>query len=284
MVRIVIASGKGGTGKTMLAANMAYCLSQTVDTTLSDCDVEEPNIHLFFPSEHVDSPVCVPNPLVDREKCSLCGNCADFCRYGALVVMQDRVFFNPSLCHSCGGCQLVCPDDAIMETSRKIGMVEVRKPSASLKIITGRLNEGEVAVPAIISSVKTSVEGDDNVIIDGPPGIACPVIETLRGADSCILVTEPTPFGLHDLTLAADVAEKLGVPAGVVINKSDGRDEDIVAFCSQRGIPLLLRIPYSRDWARLHGEGDLIARHSAEWQEEFLRLFRAAVHLGGAEE
>ena len=262
MVRIVIASGKGGTGKTLLAANMAYCLSQTEDVTLADCDVEEPNVHLFFPSEHVDSTVCVANPLVDRDICCLCGKCADFCRYGALV----------------------CPEHAITETSREIGMVEVRKPSASLKIITGRLNEGEVAVPVIISTVKTLVEGDDNVIIDGPPGIACPVIETLRGADSCILVTEPTPFGLHDLTLAADVAEKLGVPAGVVINKSDGRDEDIVAFCSKRGIPVLLRIPYSRDWARLHGEGDLIARHSAEWQEEFLRLFRIAVHPGGSGE
>lgn len=281
MIRIVIASGKGGTGKTMLAANIAYCLSQKADVTLADCDVEEPNVHLFFPSVHVDSTVCVANPEIDREACTLCGRCADFCRYGALVVMQDKVFFNSSLCHSCGGCMLVCPERAISEKPRVIGAVEVRTPSPTLRIITGRLNEGEVAVPFIISSVKTSFASDETVIIDGPPGIACPVIETLRGADACILVTEPTPFGLHDLILAADVAEKLGIPASVVINKSDGRDEDIVAFCEERGIPLLLRIPYSREWARLHGEGDLIARHSVEWQEKFLRVFDAAVDLGG---
>jgi len=283
VVRIVIASGKGGTGKTMLAANIAYSLSLRVDTTLADCDVEEPNVHLFFPSEHVDVPVCVANPLVKRDTCNLCGECADFCRYGALVVMQDGVFFNPSLCHSCGGCLLVCPERAISETSRPIGMVEIRKPSRSLKIVTGRLNEGEVAVPAIISSVKMSVGAEAIVIIDGPPGTACPVIETLHGADVCILVTEPTPFGLHDLTLAVDVAEKLGVPAGVVINKSDGRDEDIAAFCLQRGLPVFLRIPYSREWARVHGEGDLIARHSAEWQDAFFRIFQAACKQGGTD-
>lgn len=284
MVRLVIASGKGGTGKTMLAANIAYCLSHKMDTTLADCDAEEPNVHLFFPSENSESPVCVANPVVDGDACSLCGQCADFCRYGALVVMQDRVFFNPSLCHSCGGCMLVCPERAISETHRKIGTIEVRKPSPSLKIVTGRLNEGEVAVPAIISAVKNSVAKDENVIIDGPPGTACPVIETLHGTDVCILVTEPTPFGLHDLAIAADVAEQLGVPACVVINKSDGRDEEIGAFCDQRNLPLLLRIPYSREWARVQGEGDLIARHSVEWQDKFYRLFEEACNYGGATE
>lgn len=276
MTRIVVASGKGGTGKTLVAANMAWAVAQQQAITLVDCDVEEPNVHLFFPSEGTSGLVCQTIPKIDAEKCTNCGACGEFCQYGALLVTPERVIVNASLCHACGGCLLVCPEDAITEIPREIGLVTTSRPSDSLTLITGRLNEGEVAAPPVISAAKDAAPTNADVIIDGPPGTSCPVIETMEETDVCIMVTEPTPFGLHDLKLAVGVAKQLNIPSLVVVNRSDGSDADILIYCNEEKIPVILRIPFSRKWAEVQGTGNLIAAQDPAWRDAFLTLFHHA--------
>ena len=274
-MRIAIASGKGGTGKSTVAANLAWALARSRDVALVDCDVEEPNLHLFFPAPATEMPVTTPVPEIDAERCTLCGECGKFCRFGALAVLKDRVLTFPHLCHSCGGCTLVCPQGAIREVPRTIGRVTCSRPLPRLTLISGVLNEGEVQAPAVIRAAKRSAEGHPLTIYDASPGIACPVIETLEGSDACILVTESTPFGLHDLRLAVEVAETLGIPAGVVINRSDGQDEETVAFCREHGLPVLMTIPFSREIAAVQNRGGLISRDLPGWEERFAGLFEA---------
>ena len=276
VTRIVVASGKGGTGKTLVAANMAWAVSEQQTITLVDCDVEEPNVHLFFPSEGTQVPVCQTIPKIDAEKCTNCGACGEFCQYGALLITPEKVIVNPSLCHACGGCRLVCPEDAITEVPREIGTVTTSKPSDSLTLITGRLKEGEVAAPPVISATKDAASTNGDVIIDGPPGTSCPVIETMEDTDVCIMVTEPTPFGLHDLKLAVGVAKQFKIPSLVVINRSDGSDTDILSFCNEEEIPIVLKIPFSREWAKIQGTGHLIAAQDPTWRDAFLNLFTQA--------
>ncbi len=274
-MRIAIASGKGGTGKSTVAANLAWALARSRDVALVDCDVEEPNLHLFFPAPATEIPVTTPVPEIDAERCTLCGECGKFCRFGALAVLKDRVLTFPHLCHSCGGCTLVCPQGAIREVPRTIGRVTCSRPLPRLTLISGVLNEGEVQAPAVIRAAKRSAEGHPLIIYDASPGIACPVIETLEGSDACILVTESTPFGLHDLRLAVEVAETLGISAGVVINRSDGQDEATVAFCREHGLPVLMTIPFSREIAAVQNRGGLISRDIPGWEERFAGLFEA---------
>ncbi len=278
-MKLVVASGKGGTGKSTVAANVAYSLSRARDVVLVDCDVEEPNLHLFFPAPATEVPVTTPVPEIDADRCTFCGECGRFCRYGALAVLKDRVLVFPELCHSCGGCTLVCPQGAIRETPRTIGSVRCSRPLPTLTLISGVLNEGEVQAPAVIRKAKLLAEGHPLVLYDASPGIACPVIETLEGCDACILVTESTPFGLHDLRLAAEVAEKLGISAGVVINRSDGRDDPIVAFCRDHDLPVLMTIPFDRQIAAVQNPGGLIGRELPGWEERFVELFRKASAL-----
>jgi MinD superfamily P-loop ATPase len=276
-MKIAIASGKGGTGKSTVAANLACTLSRSRDVVLVDCDVEEPNLHLFFPTGATDLPVTVPVPEIDPAKCNLCGECGKFCRYGALAVVKDCVLTFPHLCHSCGGCALVCPQGAIREVPRTIGRVASSRPFPRLTLVSGILNEGEVLAPPVIKAAKTLSEGHPLILYDASPGIACPVIETLEGSDFCILVTESTPFGLHDLRLAAGVAETLGIPAGVVINRSDGKDEETVAFCREHGLPILMTIPFSREIAAVTSRGGLIAALLPGWEERFTDLADAVL-------
>ena len=274
-MRIAIASGKGGTGKSTVAANLAWALARSRDVALVDCDVEEPNLHLFFPAPATEMPVTTPVPEIDAERCTLCGECGKFCRFGALAVLKDSVLTFPHLCHSCGGCTLVCPQGAVREVPRTIGRVTCSRPLPRLTLISGILNEGEVQAPAVIRAAKTLAEGHPLTLYDASPGIACPVIETLEGSDACILVTESTPFGLHDLRLAVEVAETLGISAGVVINRSDGQDEATVAFCREHGLPVLMTIPFSREIAAVQNRGGLISRDLPGWEERFAGLFRA---------
>jgi MinD superfamily P-loop ATPase len=271
-MRIVVASGKGGTGKTLVAANMAFVLSQNGAVTLEDCDVEEPNLHLYFPSSVEAEVVTIRVPRVDEAMCTLCGKCGEVCRYGAMTVLKDRVLIFPDLCHSCGGCALSCPALAIEEVERPVGAVEVSFPEPGLKLISGRLNEGEVQTVTVIREVKKRAEGDPLVIADAPPGTSCPLVETLEGCDYCVLVTEPTPFGLHDLTLAAEVVRIMGIPAGVLINKNDGKDQDIVDFAEAHSLPVLMSIPLDREIARIHNTGRLISGELREWAERFLTV------------
>ena len=271
-MKIAIASGKGGTGKSTVAANLACTLSRSRDIVLVDCDVEEPNLHLFFPAEATDIPVTTPVPAIDPARCTLCGECGKFCRFGALAVVKDSVLTFPGLCHSCGGCALVCPQGAIREVPRTIGRVACSRPFPRLTLVSGVLNEGEVQAPMVIKAAKMLAEGHPLILYDASPGIACPVIETLEGSDFCVLVTESTPFGLHDLRLAAGVAETLGIPAGVVINRSDGKDEATLGFCRERGLPILMTLPFSREIAAVQNRGGLIAALLPGWEERFADL------------
>ncbi len=280
-MKIAIASGKGGTGKSTVAANLACVLSRSRDVVLVDCDVEEPNLHLFFPAAAVDVPVTTPVPEIDPARCTFCGECGKFCRFGALAVLKDRVLVLEDLCHSCGGCALVCPQGAVREVPRTVGRVGCSHPLPRLNLISGVLNEGEVQAPVVIRAAKMFAEGHPLAVYDASPGIACPVIETIEGCDACVLVTESTPFGLHDLSLAADVAKEIGISAGVVINRSDGEDTATVAFCRERGLPVLMTIPFSREIAAVQNRGGLICRDLPGWEERFAGLFTEILKIAG---
>lgn len=283
-MKLAIASGKGGTGKSMVAANLAFVHSLTSQVTLVDCDVEEPNLHLFFPAPATTRDVTILVPAVDKSICDLCGKCGEFCQYGALTVLSDRVLFFPELCHSCGGCTLVCPKKAIREVPRKIGTLSMSSPLPGLKLVTGTLDAGVPLAVPIIREAKKEASGDSSVILDTAPGTSCPVVEALEGCDACILVTESTPFGLHDLRLAVDVTARMGIPAGVVINRSDGKDEETLRFCADHDLDVMMTIPFDREIAAIQSRGDILCRARPEWQKDFCALFLKCRTLAGSEE
>ena len=282
-MKLAVASGKGGTGKSMVAANLAYTLSMTEPVSLVDCDVEEPNLHLFFPAHRTTRDVTVPVPVIDESVCDRCGKCGEFCRYGAITVLPNSVLFFAELCHSCGGCMLVCPKKAIHEEPERIGTVSLSLLFPFLDLFTGTLDTGSPhAVPVIREAKKQAAAGDSVMIIDTAPGTSCPVVEALEGCDACILVTESTPFGLHDLQLAADVAARLGIPAGIVINRSDGKDEETLRFCTDNDLEVMMTIPFSREIAAIQSRGDLLCRARPEWQKDFMALWVKCRALTGA--
>ena len=283
-MKLAVASGKGGTGKSMVAANLAFTLAWAGQITLVDCDVEEPNLHLFFPSQPTTQDVTVPVPVIEEFACKHCGKCAEFCQYGALTVLPDRVLFFPELCHSCGGCTLVCPKNAITEAPKRVGTLSTSAPMRGLKLITGTLDTGSPHAVPVIREAKKQAAHDPEVIFDTAPGTSCPVVEALEGCDACILVTESTPFGLHDLQLAVDVATRLGVPAGVVINRSDGKDEDTLRFCIDHDLEILMTIPFSREIAAIQSRGDLLCQVQPEWRKEFTALYFKCRAFAGVEQ
>ena len=268
---VSIASGKGGTGKTTLAVNMALSLK---DVQLLDCDVEEPNAHLLLhPRIEETKPVYVQIPVVEETKCDYCGKCSEFCKFNALFVANQRIMLFPELCSSCGGCAIVCPNNAINEKRRKIGVI--RKGSAKgVKLVYGQLNIGEPMATPIIKAVKKQIQPFKNgdIIIDAPPGTSCPVIETVHNSDYTILVTEPTPFGLYDLKIAVEVLSKLNIPFGVVVNRAGIGDEKVYTFCREKSIPLLLEIPYERRIAELYSIGEPFTLRMPEWKKKFGEL------------
>lgn len=270
---IAVASGKGGTGKTTIAANLAKSIGEGVQ--LIDCDVEEPNSHLFLnPHIKKSEEVYVPRPRVDLDKCTYCGECAKICRFSAIVVVKEHVLVFPELCHGCGGCSLVCPKEAISEIPKSIGILE-HGVSDSVGFIHGRLEIGEAISPPLIKSARALANENGVVIIDSPPGTSCPVIASIKGSDFCILVTEPTPFGLNDLELAVEVVFELGISSGVVINRSDIGDLAVKEFCEQRGIPILMEIPEDRQIAEAYSLGEMIIDVIPEYKEKFQELFAA---------
>jgi MinD superfamily P-loop ATPase len=283
-MKLAVASGKGGTGKSMVAANLAFTLAWTGNVTLVDCDVEEPNLHLFFPSPATTRDVTVPVPVVDDSLCDRCGKCGEVCQYGAITVLPDRVLFFPELCHSCGGCMLVCPKKAIREEPKRIGTLSCSAPLPGLKLITGTLDAGNPHAVPLIREAKKQAAQDSVVIFDTAPGTSCPVIEALDGCDACVLVTESTPFGLHDLELAVDVAARLDIPAGIIINRSDGEDTDTLRFCTDHDLEVMMTIPFSRDIAAIQNRGDLLCRVRPEWQKDFCALFMKCRSLAGVEQ
>lgn len=272
-MKIAVASGKGGTGKSMVAGNLAFALSSGIPVTLVDCDVEEPDLHLFFPDcTGVTTPVHVRVPRIDQDSCTLCGECGNFCAFGALLVTKDRVLLFPEHCHSCGGCVIACPAGAVEEADMPVGTITVSHPGANLTLVTGTLNEGAVQSVAVIRAARRMAGDEGWIISDASPGISCPVVETLEGSEFCILVTESSPFGLHDLALALDLTRELGIPSGVVINRSDGRDEETLHFCRKEHLPVLATIPFDRRIAEVQGGGDLIARLDPSWKDRFSAL------------
>ena len=241
---ISIASGKGGTGKTTVATNMAVSLGS--DVQLLDCDVEEPNSHLFLKPEFSETKtIYAPVPEVDKEKCTLCGKCGEICQFKAIVVIGETVLPFHELCHSCGGCMEVCPENAISEVGRELGVIQ-KGHRNGIEFIHGRLRVGEAMSPPLIKKVRALTDPNKLTIIDAPPGTSCPVIESMRNTDFVLLVTEPTPFGLHDLKLAAGAVRLLNIPHGLVINRSDMGDDQVQAYAEREGIPVLLEIPFDR--------------------------------------
>ena len=268
-----VASGKGGTGKTLVSTSLALSLKPRGNVQLLDCDVEEPNAHIFLKPPFARSEtVFIPVPRVDEEKCTHCGKCAEVCVYHALAVLKERVLVFAELCHGCGACSYLCPEDAIVEEGRQIGVVEIGN-SKGIEFVHGKLNIGEAMAPPIIRKVKEHIKPEKTTIIDVPPGTSCPVVESVRGSDFCLLVTEPTPFGLNDLALAVDMVRELGIPCGVVLNRAGVGDSGIEDYCLRERIPILLQIPLDIEIARLYSQGIPLVEGIVEWQQTFLQLF-----------
>jgi MinD superfamily P-loop ATPase len=277
---LAIASGKGGTGKTTVSVNLARTLGSEV--RLLDCDVEEPNAHLFLAGERSDEEnVTVPIPQVDESLCDGCGECGRFCEYRAIVSFGTTPLIFPEMCHGCGGCAKVCPRKAIRENDRRIGVVETVR-AGNVTLIQGRLDVGVATAPPLIRAVKDRLRNGIPAILDAPPGTSCPVIATLRGADFVVLVTEPTPFGLHDLRLAVDMVRTLGIPFGVVINRIGIGDERVHAFCREENVPVLLEIPDDRRIAEACSRGRLIVEALPEYRGIFRNLIDKTIHRKNA--
>jgi len=268
---IAIASGKGGTGKTTIATNLALV---SPAAQYLDCDVEEPNGHLFLKPE-IDqrTDVTLPVPQIDAATCSLCGTCATACEFNALAVIGEKVMVFADLCHGCGTCMFVCPEAAITETAKVIGKLEngsAESVSGGRFAFThGVSNIGNPLTPPIIKKAKQLIKSDHFVILDSPPGTSCPMVQTLIGTDYCVFVTEPTPFGLNDLELAVGVARQLEIRCGIVINRSDSGDEEIINYCQRENIPILLEIPFDRDLAFAYSKGEAAVSHSATLRTSF---------------
>lgn len=257
-MQVAIASGKGGTGKTTLATNLAIALSSIYKVQLLDCDVEEPNCHLFLPLPKThNTPVCVPIPKVDLTQCNGCGLCAQRCAFSALSVVKGKVLFFTELCHSCGGCSLFCPQQAIGEISHPIGVLTTGQ-SEHVELAYGTLDVGVPMAPPLIKAVLSLAKDTEVVIVDAPPGTSCSVIAALEGADCCILVTEPTPYGLNDLRLAVELTRELNIVTGVVINKSDMGGSLVKEYCTKHRIPVLCELPFSRQVAKSYAKGELV--------------------------
>ena len=245
-----------------------------------DCDVEEPNVHtLLHPTELLTSSVTVPTPLVNQDKCTLCGKCAEFCQFNAIFVGKTKTMIYEEMCHSCGGCKLVCPEDgAITEVERPIGKIHHSSIGVT-HLVYGELSIGEPIATTLIQAVKARIKTDEINILDAPPGTACPVIETMRESDYLVLVTEPTPFGLHDLSMAVDVVQELEIPFGVIINRAGIGDEGVEEFCKKNDIPILLEIPFNRQIAELYSRGIPFVKEMPEWRKQFKDLYNHIVEL-----
>lgn len=273
---ISIASGKGGTGKTTVAVNMALSLN---NVQFLDCDVEEPNAHLFLnPQITRTETAVIPVPEFDEKMCDYCGKCRDICAYNAIAVFAPdeavktgSILFFPHLCHGCGGCSLLCPRKAIKEKYKEIGVIEIGAVDDML-FVHGKLNIGEIMAPPLIKQVKNQINPSRTVIIDAPPGTSCPVIASVKDSDYCILVTEPTPFGLNDLILAVEVLEKMQISHGVVINRSDIGDERVNLYCEEKNIPVLMRIPFDKEIALLYSKGVPVIREKKEYIAQFKNM------------
>ena len=272
-MKIAIASGKGGTGKTMVATNLAYVASRNAQSVAYlDCDVEEPNGHIFLKPQISESkPIGNLIPQVDDAACTHCGKCGEICQYSAIVCIGQKVLVYPELCHSCGGCALVCPVDSITETLRELGKLEIGQ-AGPIRFVQGLLNIGEAMSPPLIRQVKATAPEVDLVIVDAPPGPSCPVIESVKDSDFVLLVTEPTPFGLNDLKLAVEMVRALRLPFGVVINRYDLGDRETQLYCRSNSIDVLAEIPDDRSIAEAYSRGEMVCEVIPQYGSVFAQL------------
>ncbi|WP_456324543.1 ATP-binding protein [Desulfonauticus submarinus] len=274
---LAIASGKGGTGKTTVAVNLAQTIEQ--DIFLLDCDVEEPNSHIFVQGNKIEEKdFSVPIPKVDEDLCQECGECAKICQFNAIVSFNTVPLIFPELCHSCGGCIKVCPTKALSEVEHTIGKISIYK-NQHITLVEGKLNIGHPMAPPLIKAVKKHIPENKITILDAPPGTSCPVIATLKKADVVLLVTEPTPFGLNDLKLAVETVRELKIPFGVVINRAEPGRDLIENYCQEQGIPILLQIPDSRQIAEFYSKGKTVVESMPEFKKEFKTLLEQAMLL-----
>jgi MinD superfamily P-loop ATPase len=272
-VRVAIASGKGGTGKTTVATNLARVAAmEGRGVVYLDCDVEEPNGQIFLKTkERWRHPVTLPVPRVDAETCDLCGQCGDICRFSAIVPIGERVLLFPQLCHSCGGCRLVCPLHAITEIPREVATLAGGEVDG-VEYLQGLLNIGEAMSPPVIRSLKAVAPQAELVIVDAPPGTSCPAVEAVKGSDKVLLVTEPTPFGLHDLELALDTVGCLGIPCEVVVNRSGATNGATGDLCRDRGVDIIAELPDRRAVAEAYSRGELAVDADPEFSQRFISL------------
>ena len=270
-MKIAVASGKGGTGKTTISVNIAMSLQPPVQ--LLDCDVEEPNAHIFLKPEETEIiEVTRVVPDVDMDKCDFCGACGDICEFKAITVLKDATVMTfHEMCHGCKGCLMVCPHEAIRSIDRVFGQL-VKGKAQHVECIHGILNVGEAMSPPLIARVQQEIRNDGITIIDAPPGTSCPMIETVRRADYVILVTEPTPFGLNDLKLAVEAVRLLKIPFGIVINRSDIGDQRVIEYARDEQIPVLMEIPHSRDIAVAYSRGELMIDVVPEMKSQFQQM------------
>ncbi len=277
-MKIAIASGKGGTGKTTVAVNLALIINRG-NVELLDCDVEEPNAHLFIkPDFNLRKEIGIPVPRINYDRCNFCGRCSEVCAFNALAVLKGRVMVFEELCHGCGSCAYFCPEQAISEYERPIGIIESGS-AGKIKFGHGRLNPGEAMSPPLIKALKKTAGCDCITVIDAPPGTSCPVVSAVSGCDYCLLVTEPTPFGLHDLDLAARMVKKMDLPVGVVINRSNIGDGRVEEYCRETGLPILQQIPFDRELAQLYARGEPVVKKSTDWRRIFEKLFGRIVKI-----
>jgi MinD superfamily P-loop ATPase len=267
---VSIASGKGGTGKTLVAVNLALSVG---NIQLLDCDVEEPNAHLLLHPDLIKmEPVYSLIPLVNEKLCSHCGECSKFCQYNAIFATSEKTLVFPELCHSCGGCALVCPQKAITFEEHRIGALKFGS-AGDLALVYGELEIGKPMAVPVIKAVKNQIKEGKDVILDSPPGTSCPFVETVRGSDFSVLVTEPTPFGSHDLKIAVEVLRKIAIPFGVVVNRAGIGDKNVYDYCRKENIRIMLEIPYQRRIAELYSRGVPFSLEMPEWKEKFQALY-----------
>lgn len=274
-MKIAIASGKGGTGKTMVATSLAATLAPDYKINLIDCDVEAPNTHLFLKLDFTEvSPAVLQIPEIKSEICVLCGKCVDVCQYHALAKIINQILVLPQLCHGCGSCTRICPVNAISETAKEIGTLHRGKTTAGIQLDMGVLAIGEAMPSPIIHQLKALNRDVTGItILDSPPGASCAVVATIHDADFVLLVTEPTPFGLHDLKQMLGIISKTGSPAGIIINRDGLGDGQLETFISETAFPIMMRIPYKVEIASGLGSGQLLIDIIPPIKREFLTLF-----------
>lgn len=280
-MRIAVASGKGGTGKTTIAVNLAWFLSDSGKRVqYIDCDVEEPNGHIFLKPDITKKEILyVMIPVVDMDKCTSCGICSDRCQFRAIVNINDQTLIFPELCKSCKLCLKSCPEGAISEGKREIGTYESGLCNNGISFIHGVLRIGEAIVTPLIKRIQAEKTADRIQILDSPPGTSCPMIVTLKNSDAVVLVTEPTPFGLHDLKLAAVVALEMGKSVGLVVNRSGVSFPPLDRFIQEKNIPILASIPEDRDIAQNYSRGNIILKSLPSYREKFIRIWTGVEQL-----